>query len=333
MKEVIDGIYLIQEKSNFGVIKPTENIYVIAGKNGLIFDAGYGTRSAIRFLLREINHIKTKYTRQGIFFKLTRALPSHIHPDHFSGLKALRDQLRIKIILTDKMAQTINNKENFYAFFEDSQDHAPQRKDNTKKKFKEKLRKNLYRSFYRFGYGINFISDPDEIVDEETIININGDEWRIFPSPGHSFDHLSLYNEEKGILFSGDNILYTTTTWLGPPSSDVQDYIKSLKYIYNLKNLKLILPAHGPLIKHPKERIREILSHREKRSNQVLELVQNHPKGISTTRIVNNLYPGASRFFIGIARGWIFVTLKMLIHQDHVRCIPGKEDFFFQPNF
>ena len=43
MKEVYPGIFLIKEKGTFGAIKPPENIYVLAGPDGIIYDAGYGT--------------------------------------------------------------------------------------------------------------------------------------------------------------------------------------------------------------------------------------------------------------------------------------------------
>ena len=40
MKEIYPDIYSITEKGSYGVFKPPENIYLLAGKDGLIFDAG-----------------------------------------------------------------------------------------------------------------------------------------------------------------------------------------------------------------------------------------------------------------------------------------------------
>ncbi|MFX1237583.1 MAG: MBL fold metallo-hydrolase [Promethearchaeota archaeon] len=333
MKEIVEGIYLIKEKGGFGVIKPSENVYVLAGKNGLIFDAGYGTRSAIRFLLKEIRMIRSKYRHQGRGFKLTRVLPSHIHPDHFSGLKDLRKKLGVKIILTEKMSRMIKNKENFYKSFEDTEYNNLPSSSKIGSNLRHQLLKKFYRTFYRYGYGINYIPDPDKLINEETEIEINEERWKIFPSPGHATDHVSLYNKKKGILFSGDNILPATITWLGPPSSDVREYMDSLQRIYNLKNLNLALPAHGPPIRNPKERIAQILNHRNKRTNQVLEIVQDNPKGINTPKIVYNLYPGARKFFAGVARGWIDLTLRMLEHQEHVKSVIINNSLFYVPNF
>lgn len=45
MKEVYPGIFFIRESGGMlGIAKPPENIYVLAGNDGLIFDAGYGTK-------------------------------------------------------------------------------------------------------------------------------------------------------------------------------------------------------------------------------------------------------------------------------------------------
>ena len=50
MREVYSNIFLIKEKGSFGAIKPPENIYVLAGSDGIIYDAGYGTKRAVKHL-------------------------------------------------------------------------------------------------------------------------------------------------------------------------------------------------------------------------------------------------------------------------------------------
>lgn len=58
MEEVIPGIFLIKEKSGFERIKPSENIFVIAGPNGLIFDTGFGNKKVVRFLIKEFKFVQ-----------------------------------------------------------------------------------------------------------------------------------------------------------------------------------------------------------------------------------------------------------------------------------
>lgn len=331
MKEVYPNIYLIKEKGAFGAIKPPENVYVLAGSDGLIYDAGYGTKKAIRYLIKELKEIEQYYKEQNKVFKLTRILVSHCHPDHFSGLKRIRKAKGIKIILTKESAEMIKDKKSFIKTFETDayKDYLRIRK-KTSRKFINFLRNVGSKVFYQRIFGASYIGDPDEIIENNTEFLINGEFWKVFPSPGHAIDHISLYNEEKGILFSGDNILRSITTWLGPPNCDVAEYIESIETIQKLPNLKLILAAHGSPIENPKERIAEILSHRKAREKQVLDIIYNNSqKGISPKEIIKAIYPNNSRFLHQVARGWVVLTLKMLENKNLIKRLDTKKKILF----
>ncbi|MFX1554148.1 MAG: MBL fold metallo-hydrolase [Promethearchaeota archaeon] len=333
MFEVYPGIFLIKEKGALGFAKPPENIYVIAGSDGIIYDAGYGTKKALKHVFKELKEIENYYKAQNKEFRLTRILPSHSHPDHFSGLKRLRDSLGLKTILTKKMANVIRDKESFYKSFEadDFEDYL-----RISKKVKHKIRNFLRllgsKLFYQRMYGVSFLDDPDEIIEENSEILINEESWRIFPSPGHCKDHISLYNEQKGILFSGDNVLRSITTWLGPPESNIDDYIASIEQFQKLPNLKLILSAHGSPIENPHERLDEILKHRKEREQQVLDIVhKNSEQGISPKGIIKTIYPTESKFLHTVARGWVVLTLKKLEKNHQIKRQVAKNKILFFP--
>ncbi len=333
MNEVYPGIFLIKEKGTFGVIKPSENIYVLAGSDGILYDAGYGKKRAVIHLIKEIKTIKEKYKQQGKSFHLSRIIVSHCHPDHFSGLKRIREALGVKIILTNKSAEIIKNKQNFKKSYEADEfnDYLRVRKGITRK-IVNKLRNVFTNFFYQRLYGLSYIDDPEEIMGDNTKISINDEIWEIFSSPGHAVDHISLYNEEKGILFSGDNILKSITNWLGPPDCDVAEYINSIEKIRNLPNLQLILAAHGSPIENPKDRIREILTHRKQRENQVLKIIQdNSNNGISPKDIIKTIYSNSTRFRRQIARGWVVLTLKMLQEKNLIQRQDTKKKILFFP--
>lgn len=245
MKQVQQGIFLIKEKGIFGKLKPAVNIYVLAGNNGIIYDAGYGNKRTVKCFIQEIKKIEKYYKAQNEQFKITRILLSHGHPDHFSGLKRLRKYLDVKIILTKGTSKIIKNKESFSKHFESSDVQLMKINYPIKRTFMNKMKNIFLPLIYKPFYGLTFLDDPDQIIDENSEILINDDVWRIFPSPGHTSDHISLYNEDRGILFSGDNILKTSTTWLGPPDSNLKDYLLTLKNIASLPNLKIIFSAHG----------------------------------------------------------------------------------------
>ncbi|NVM37021.1 MAG: MBL fold metallo-hydrolase, partial [Candidatus Lokiarchaeota archaeon] len=312
---------------------PPENIYVLAGSDGIIFDAGYGTKKAVKYLVTELKKIEEYYKEQNKEFNLTRIIVSHCHPDHFSGLKRIREVLGIKVALTKKSAEIIKDKESFIKSFETDAyiDYLRVRKKITRKVINV-LRNVGSRLFYQRIYGVSYINDPEEIFDDNTEITINGEIWRIFSSPGHAIDHISLYNEEKGILFSGDNILRSITTWLGPPNCSVAEYIKSIEAIQKLPNLKLILAAHGSPIENPKERLADILIHRKEREKQVLNIIyDNKEKGICPKDIIKAIYPNGSRFLHQVARGWIVLTLIMLEEKNLIKRQDTKKKVLFFP--
>jgi len=330
--EVYPGIFLIKEKGALGAAKPPENIYVIAGSDGIIYDAGYGTKKAIKHIFKELKEIEDYYKAQNKEFRLTRILPSHSHPDHFSGLKKLRDSLGLQTILTKKIADVIRDKESFYKNFDvdDFEDYLRIR-SKSKRKIRNFFRLLGSKLFYQRLYGVSFLDDPDEIIEENSEILINGEIWKIFPSPGHCRDHISLYNEQKGILFSGDNVLRSITTWLGPPESNINDYITSIEQLQKLPNLKLILSAHGSPIENPQERLAEILKHRKEREQQVLNIIhENSEQGISPKGIIKIIYANESRFLHTVARGWIVLTLKKLENNNQIkRQITKNKTLFF----
>ncbi|MFX0143617.1 MAG: MBL fold metallo-hydrolase [Candidatus Hodarchaeota archaeon] len=333
MREVYPDIFLIKEKGRFGVIKPPENIYVLAGSDGIIYDAGYGTKRAVKQLVKELKEIENLYKQQNKIFNITRIFVSHCHPDHFSGLKRIRKTLGLKIVLTKRSREIIKDKKSFIKTFETDayEDYLRIRKSTTRRVINF-LRNVGSRLFYHRIFGVSYIKDPDEIIEEDTEILINGESWRIFPSPGHAIDHISLYNEKKGILFSGDNILRSITTWLGPPNSNVAEYIETIKKIENLPNLKLILSAHGSPIENPKERIANILTHRKEREQQVLNIIYNNSEnGISPKEIIRAIYPNNSRFLHQVARGWIVLTLKLLENNNLIRRLNTKKKILFFP--
>lgn len=334
MKEVQPGIFLIKEKGSFGNFKPTENIYIIAGENGLIFDAGFGNKRVVQHLLREINQIENEFKAKNKGFLLTRIIPSHCHPDHFSGLKKIREKLGVKILLTKRMAEIVKNKKNFMKSFNaDSYTDYLVLKKGFNRKLRDLLELFFTRFFYKKIYGLSYINDPDEIIDENSRIEINGEFWNLIHTPGHAIDHVSLYNEEKGILLSGDNILKSITTWLGPPNCDINDYKYSIEIIKSLPNLKIILPAHGELIGNPKERIEEILEHRENRTKQIMEIVEDHvDMGVSPSEIIQIIYPNEKRMLKQIARGWVCLTLKMLENQNQIRRFEDDNVIKFFPS-
>uniref|UniRef100_A0A1I8EBE7 Beta-lactamase-like protein 2 homolog n=1 Tax=Wuchereria bancrofti TaxID=6293 RepID=A0A1I8EBE7_WUCBA len=123
-----------------------------------------------------------------------------------------------------------------------------------------------------------------DYVSPGSIITAPGVTLRCIATPGHTSDHLSLYFEEEGSLFSGDCIL-------GEGSSvfeDLYDYMHSLETLSKL-NITRIYPGHGALVEKGLEKIHEYITHRKKRENDILKILENKA-AISSMQITNLIY-------------------------------------------
>lgn len=328
MKEVYPGIFLIEQKGILKSLKPPVNVYVITGPDGLVFDAGYGSRSSIKQFSRELKKINKLCLERGVENNITKILLSHAHADHYSGLKPLRKKHGFKIILTEQMASIIKSRS---AYAKSFSMEKPKSSGifSAIKKFFVGIKKFIEITIYVRYWGVAFVKDPDVVINKNSVISINNEDWEIFPSPGHADDHITLYNEEKGIFFSGDNVLRSVNVWLGPPRSDIDDYEKTISEFMALKNLQLILPGHGNPITDPYVRLDEILRWRKKRTSDVKGFVEDNG-GIPFTidEILRTLYPAQGKMKREFARGWVELTIENFMKKGFIEKGQGR-DFFY----
>ncbi len=331
MKEVYPGIYLIREKGLFGPLKPSVNIYVLAGQDGSIWDSGYGNKRAVKRLVSKVRKIEQIYRTHGKRCQITRVFISHSHPDHFSGLKLLRQYLGVKIVLTKGTASIIKEKKAFSKHHRIPGDSLKNERWPGSRRLLEAGKYILAHLIYRPFFGLTLLADPDEIIDDRAEITINSERWKIFPSPGHASDHISLYNEKDGILFAGDNVIQSSTTWLGPPDSNLQDYLETLEHLLRLPRLKVIFSAHGRPVEQPRERIKKILKIRHQRLIEIKDLIEESKHGLTSNEVVRHLYKGEGRWKQKLARGIVFLMLEHLEERDQIRSEQFKREKKYFP--
>ena len=327
MKEVYPGIFSIEQKGILKLLKPPVNIYVITGSDGLIFDAGYGSRSSISQFSKKLQEINRICQERGVENNINRILLSHAHADHFSGLKPLRKKYGFKIILTEQMASIIKSRSAYAKSFSMKKPESSGIFSGIKKLFMG-IKSFIEIAVYVRYWGVAFVNDPDIVINQNTNISINNEEWEIFPSPGHAADHITLYNKEKGIFFSGDNVLKSVNVWLGPPRLNIDDYKKTINEFMALKNLQLILPGHGNPITEPYVRLDEVLKWRKKRTSDVKEFVEGRGGAqFSIDEILKALYPAEGKIKRESARGWVELTIENLMKKGLVKRGQGRNLF------
>lgn len=97
------------------------------------------------------------------------------------------------------------------------------------------------------------------------MISVEGATIRAIHTPGHANDHCVFELLEEKALFTGDNVLGTGT----PVFKDLPLYMASLEGMLSLSPSRLYT-SHGPVVDDAQALIREYISHRNARVEQVL---------------------------------------------------------------
>jgi len=320
MKEVYPDIFQITVKGFLSRLRPEVNVFVIAGPNGLVFDAGFGTRGVGRFVVSEIKKIEKLYCDSGREFKLERVMASHSHGDHYPGMVYLREKLGLKIIVTDKIGESISHRKKYRRKYERHQADEWYTSYGFLRTFFRKGTVLIVRFLFHMFFGFKFITDPDIILSDTGSITVNGATWQIIPAPGHALDHIHLYQKEAGLMFVGDNVLRGVTPWLGPPESDLKEYLNSLEAILNTDNLTMLLCGHGSPVTEPYKRVTRLRRYRLDRVDDLYDIVSGSgTEGITFNEMVDTVYMNESGFKKNLGSGWIAITLKHLEREGKIK--------------
>jgi glyoxylase-like metal-dependent hydrolase (beta-lactamase superfamily II) len=109
--------------------------------------------------------------------------------------------------------------------------------------------------------------EPTERVHHGARIQLAGREWWAVHTPGHTVDHLCLYDPETGTLLAGDHVLPTITPHVsGVRKADsLKSYLATLDLVARLPGVELGLPAHGELFTDVPGRVEAIKEHHHER--------------------------------------------------------------------
>jgi len=134
---------------------------------------------------------------------------------------------------------------------------------------------------------------PVTPIDHGADVTTDGATLRAVFTPGHAPDHLCYLLVEEKALFTGDVVLGAGTTIIPDGTGDLGQYMDSLRRLLDL-DIETIYPAHGPVIRDAKKKIREYIAHRELRERQVIGALQDGPREV--IEIVKLIYTDVPEF-------------------------------------
>jgi glyoxylase-like metal-dependent hydrolase (beta-lactamase superfamily II) len=147
--------------------------------------------------------------------------------------------------------------------------------------------------------------DAAPLAEGETI-SVAGLDIEVVHTPGHTDDSVCLRLDEH--VLTGDTILGRGTTVLG----DLGSYLKSLRRLLELPSGLSGLPGHGPEIGDLRAVVREYLTHRERRLDQVRAALAELGEQATAREIVEHVYADVDPVLWGPAEHSVRAQLDYL---------------------
>ncbi len=290
------------------------NLWLLADKD----EAGEGYAAVDTGISRP--EVRAAWDQILINRRLTRAIVTHLHPDHVGLAGWLErekgaplwmsqgDYLTARMIYQDAAPFSVAG---MIAFFR--QHGLP---DAAAAAFEQ--RGNAYKTG---------VSPPPEHYRQlfaGDVLTIGKHAWRTIVGYGHAAEHMSLYCEELRVLISGDMLLPRISTNISvqpanPYGNPLKLFLDSIDAFLPLPADTLVLPAHGRPFRGIHDRVAQLHAHHAERCGILLQACKG--KAASAAELIPALFerefndPHQTMFAMGEA----IAHLNYLVHAGSMR--------------
>lgn len=151
---------------------------------------------------------------------------------------------------------------------------------------------------------------PWQTLGDGDVVRAGDTELHVVHTPGHAPDHVAFWEPTAQTLFSGDLVVSGTTVVIpATMQGSLSAYLRSLERVLTLAPARL-LPAHGPAIDNPATIIREYLSHRREREQQIIAGLREGDRTVAS--LVARIYVGLKEALVPVARESVLAHLQKL---------------------
>ena len=281
------------------------NTYAIVGKAGVaIVDPGLPGPQSWKALERRMKlaGIATKH--------VTHVLITHSHPDHYGNAGRLAKAADAQLVTHRAFRMPWNKGQSHTCAFDDCVDpdhaHADVGQDPLPEAemrfgvtppwggeaYAPAMKKGMTYRMVKMASGSPVLGrffplpKPTTRLRHDQAIRLGDRDWFAVHTPGHTLDHLCLFDPEGGTFMSGDHVLPTITphiSGIGSGANPLDSFFTSLDNVARLPGVKRVLPAHGypfddlagrcaDIRDHHRERLERLRrAHAEDRSSTVAD--------------------------------------------------------------
>jgi len=134
---------------------------------------------------------------------------------------------------------------------------------------------------------------PTRRLDDADVASFARREWIAIHTPGHTPDHLCLYDPAEGVVLSGDHVLPTITphiSGIGTSDDPLAEFFTSLDRMQTLDGVRHVLPAHGHPFINLSGRVDEIKKHHIDRLHRLTTASNELGRAASVNELMQHLF-------------------------------------------
>ena len=254
------------------------NCYVLPDERGAaVVDPGLPGPVSWRVLLDRLRHAGVKTS------DVHTVLITHAHPDHFGNAGRLAKEADADIITHSAFRTWWSPKPNdpcdeiYDVDPEDITDDNPfmNRTPWGGESFHPPMRRRLMFRMMRTRMAKAYAAPaPTRRVRDGEVLKLGRREWTALHTPGHTIDHLCLYDPTEGVFLAGDHVLPTITphvSGLGAGRDPLGRFVESLDKVADLPGVNQVLPARGQPFVDLSGRVGKIKLHHVERIEKLRE--------------------------------------------------------------
>lgn len=326
--EVAPGVLRTQLPANITGLGHV-NMYVLEDERGVaVVDPGMPTKESWSALNERLGQIGVPLSR------VHTVVVTHSHPDHYGGAERIRAASGADVV-THRLFRTfydpnepgdLDPEEMALAMrspFQPPPWGGPAMDVPWKRRITMAVARRLPR--------LMKVPRPTMRLDESERVRLAGRDWLAVHTPGHTHDHLCLFDPEEGTLLSGDHVLPTITphisglTGHGDPLTLFFDSLDKVGAFS--QQVRVALPAHGTPFADVGSRVEAIKDHHAERLQKLRDTSATLGRPATVMEFATHLFSPRAQGAMADSEAFAHLEHLRLLGQMSVRERDGALEY------